>query len=141
MIAARYRDGVNKPPKFKAGFRGSVIAMWRFPALLVGLAVASGCNAAEPSASPSSPQASITDSDWPMFRGGPALLGVAGGSLPASLNLLWKIKTAGPVKSSAAIVKDRVFVGSNDGNVYAFDLANGAKVWTFKTGGAVESSP
>ena len=40
---------------------------------------------------------------WPMFRGGPALLGVAEDSLPARLELLWSFKTAGPVKSSAAI--------------------------------------
>src|ERR1043166_3162544 len=80
-------------------------------------------------------------SDWPMFRGGPALLGVASGSLRDKLNLLWKFKTGAPVKSSPAIVKDRVFIGSNDGNVYALDLANGAKVWAFKTGAAVESSP
>lgn len=79
--------------------------------------------------------------DWPMFRGGPALAGIAGGSLPERLELLWTFKTAGPVKSSAAIVQDRVFIGSDDGNVYALGLADGKKVWTFKTGGAVESSP
>jgi outer membrane protein assembly factor BamB len=79
--------------------------------------------------------------DWPMFRGGPALAGVAGGSLPEKLDLLWTFKTAGPVKSSAAIVQDRVYIGSDDGNVYALALADGKKVWTFKTGGGVESSP
>ena len=79
--------------------------------------------------------------DWPMFRGGPALAGVAGGGLPERLDLLWTFKTAGPVKSSAAIVQDRVFIGSDDGNLYALALADGKKVWDFKTGGAVESSP
>ena len=79
--------------------------------------------------------------DWPMFRGGPALAGVAAGSLPERLELLWTFKTGGPVKSSAAIVQDRVFVGSDDGNVYALGLADGKKVWAFKTGGGVESSP
>ena len=74
-----------------------------------------------------------------MFRGGPALTGVAGGSLPERLDLLWTFKTAGPVKSSAAIVQDRVFIGSDDGNVYALALADGRKVWAFKTGGGVES--
>ena len=60
--------------------------------------------------------------DWPMFRGGPALTGIAEGSLPEHLGLLWTFKTAGPVKSSPAIVSDRVFVGSDDGNVYALAL-------------------
>src|SRR5438067_2541156 len=78
---------------------------------------------------------------WPMFRGGPALLGVASGSLPEKLNLVWSFKTGGPVKSSAAIEEGRVFIGSQDGNVYGLDFAKGNKLWTFKTGGPVESSP
>ena len=79
--------------------------------------------------------------DWPMFRGGPALTGVAEGNLPQKLTLLWSFKTAGPVKSSAAIVQDRVFVGLGDAKVYAIDLRSGKKLWAFTTGGAVESSP
>src|SRR5437879_7978735 len=85
--------------------------------------------------------ASAQAADWPMFRGGPALLGVAEGSLPDKLSLLWTFKTGGAVKSSAAIAQGKVFVGSGDEMVYALDFANGKNVWTFKTGGAVESSP
>ena len=73
--------------------------------------------------------------DWPMFRGSPALTGIAAGHLPERLDLLWTFKTGGPVKSSAAIVQDRVFIGSDDGNLYALALADGKKVWAFKTGG------
>src|SRR5258708_28020983 len=76
-----------------------------------------------------------------MFRGGPALLGVASGNLPGKLNLVWSFKTGGPVKSSAAIEQGRVFIGSHDGNVYALDFAGGKKLWSFQTGGSVESSP
>jgi len=76
-----------------------------------------------------------------MFRGNPALTGIAGGSLPERLALLWTFKTGGPVSSSAAIIEDRVFIGSDDGNVYALALGDGKKVWAFKTGGGVESSP
>ena len=79
--------------------------------------------------------AAAPSGDWPMFRGGPALTGVAGGKLPERLGLLWTFKAAGPVKSSPAIVQDRVFIGSDDGNVYALALADGKKVWAFKTGG------
>src|SRR5438309_10358825 len=83
---------------------------------------------------------------WPMFRGGPALLGVAEGSLPARLELLWSFKTAGPVKSSAAIDQGRVFIGSDDGNIYSLDFGNGKKkigrascrerVWSLEVGGS-----
>ena len=71
----------------------------------------------------------------------PALTGVAASSLPERLDLLWTFKAAGPVKSSPAIVQGRVFIGSDDGNVYALALADGKKVWAFKTGGEIESSP
>src|SRR6266536_5209746 len=78
---------------------------------------------------------------WMMFRGNPALTGVAAGNLPDKLSLLWSFKTGGPVKSSAAIVGGRVFIGSGDGQVYALDLGSGKKVWAAKTGGPVDSSP
>src|SRR5262249_20778062 len=83
----------------------------------------------------------VHGADWPMFRGGPALTGVAGGQLPKKLDLLWTFKTGGPVKSSAAIVQGMVFVGSTDGNIYALSLDGGKRGWAFKTGGEVESSP
>jgi eukaryotic-like serine/threonine-protein kinase len=79
--------------------------------------------------------------DWPMFRGRPALTGVAQETLPPKLSLLWTFKTAGAVKSSAALVQGRAFIGSDDGNLYALDLASGKRLWAFKTGGEVESSP
>jgi len=79
--------------------------------------------------------------EWPMFRGGPALLGVTPDSLPLPLELLWSFKTGGPVKSSAAIVKGRVYVGSDDQRLHALDLATGTNLWSFKTEDAIESSP
>jgi outer membrane protein assembly factor BamB len=78
---------------------------------------------------------------WPMFRGNPELTGVSGASLPARLNLAWSFKTQGPIKSSPAIRDGKVFIGSNDGHLYAFDLKSGTNLWRFKTEGAVESSP
>src|SRR5262245_27304171 len=84
---------------------------------------------------------SASGTDWPMFRGGPALAGVTTDTLPANPSLLWKFKTGAAVRSSAAIAGNRVFIGSNDGSVYCLDLAGGNKVWSFKTGVAVESSP
>ena len=79
--------------------------------------------------------------DWPMFRGSQGLLGIAEGSLPAKLELLWSFKTGGAVKSSAAIQGGKVFVGSTDEQVYGLNFADGKKVWSFKTGGPIESSP
>lgn len=78
---------------------------------------------------------------WPMFRGGQGLLGRASGTLADSLELLWRFKTEGQVKSSPAIGDGLVFVGSSDANVYAIDLASGNRVWAYRTGGDVEAGP
>jgi len=105
---------------------------------------------------------------WPMFHGRQDMVGVAPGRLPKALTLRWKFQTEGPIKSSPAIelaagagsekgqepydfsekVPDtfsgpagRVFVGSNDGNVYAINLADGRRVWAYKTADAVEAAP
>jgi outer membrane protein assembly factor BamB len=78
---------------------------------------------------------------WTMFAGGQGLLGRAARQLPDSLSVLWKFKTGSEVKSSAAIVDGRAFIGSSDANVYALDLHTGQKLWSYATGDAVESSP
>lgn len=78
---------------------------------------------------------------WPMFRGNPALQGVAQGSISSNLSLQWTFKTEGPVRSSAAIDNNRVYIGSNDGHLYCLDLAKGERIWAFKTEGPIESSP
>src|SRR5687767_7202866 len=79
---------------------------------------------------------------WPMFRGSPGLLGVSKVQFPVTtLGRLWNFKTEGAVKSSPAIDKRRVFVGSTDGQLYAIDLNSGKKLWAFKTEGPIESSP
>ena len=79
--------------------------------------------------------------DWPQFRGNPALTGVAEGRLPDQPVLLWSFKTTNAVKSSAAIQGGHVFIGSDDGNLYALDFATGQKLWAVQTDGPVQSSP
>jgi eukaryotic-like serine/threonine-protein kinase len=82
-----------------------------------------------------------TPDSWPMFRGHPGLTGISPAKLPNSLSLLWSYKTGGPVKSSAAIVGGKVFVGSDDKQLHCIDLKSGKKVWTVATQGEIESSP
>src|SRR3954449_13391488 len=109
--------------QFLAWVNGIVLGI---AALYLGSGGGIAASAAPGSAGPGS---------WPMFRGSPSLVGVAAGKLPDAPSLLWSFKTEGPVKSSAAIDGGRTFVGSDDGNVYALDVANGKKVWSFKTTG------
>ena len=55
------------------------------------------------------------------------------------LSLLWKHTTHGPVGSSAAVASGVVYVGSDDGNVYALNASTGALLWQYSI--AAESSP
>lgn len=82
-----------------------------------------------------------TRTEWPMFRGSPGLSGVSPATLPDTLSLVWSHKTGGPVKSSAAIVGGRVFIGSDDKQLHALDQKTGRPLWTFPTQGEIESSP
>jgi outer membrane protein assembly factor BamB len=43
--------------------------------------------------------------------------------------------------SSPVVVKNTVYFGSGDGNIYALDAATGEQRWKFKTGDVVHSSP
>jgi outer membrane protein assembly factor BamB len=78
---------------------------------------------------------------WPGFRGNPALTGVANGSLPGSPSLLWSFKTGAAVKSSAVIGSDRVFIGSDDGKLYALNFADGKQAWAFQAADAMQAPP
>lgn len=83
----------------------------------------------------------LTDANWPMFRGGPALLGVASGKLSDSLKMYWKFKTGAAVKSSAVVGNGRVYIGSDDGKIYCLKLSDGEKIWSFQTEDSIEAPP
>jgi len=77
-----------------------------------------------------------------MFRGDATHSGtyLAAGA-PVLHGVRWRFKTGGAVVSSPAVVDGVVYVGSNDGHVYAVDAASGTQRWKLKTGGRVPSSP
>jgi outer membrane protein assembly factor BamB len=80
--------------------------------------------------------------DSGMFRGNPAHSGIyAGSGVPKLDGVKWKFLTGGEVVSSPAIVGGVVYVGSNDGKLYAIDETNGSLKWKFATGARVSSSP
>jgi outer membrane protein assembly factor BamB len=45
------------------------------------------------------------------------------------------------VDSSPVVSGKYVYVGSDDGNLYALGLADGKEVWHFAAGGAIRASP
>lgn len=79
--------------------------------------------------------------DWPMDRGNPQRTGVAEGSLPAKLELLWKFKFGGEFEGGAAIVDGWVYAGSNSGKVACLDLKTGAPRWQASLASGILTSP
>ena len=104
---------------------GSIGAQWRLPLWWLVVVVT----------------LSVSAADWPMFRGQPSLAGVSGAKLSTNLVLKWRFKTGGPVKSSPAIVGDRVYFGAGDSNLFCVHLADGSQSWKFTSDGLIESSP
>ena len=52
-----------------------------------------------------------------------------------NLGLKWSYATVDYVYSSPAVANGVVYVGSEDGNVYALNASTGAKLWSYTTGG------
>jgi eukaryotic-like serine/threonine-protein kinase len=82
-----------------------------------------------------------TVKSWPMYRGNPSLSGVSPAKLHGRLSEAWVFEAKYGIKSSAAIVNNRVFIGSDDGHLYALRLQDGSLIWKFETEGNIESSP
>lgn len=86
--------------------------------------------------------------DWPQFHMDASHRGVnvsetaISVATAARLHVLWKAKTNKEIDdSSPSLAGGIVYVGSDDGSLYAFDGLTGAKLWAASTGGIVESSP
>lgn len=69
--------------------------------------------------------------DWPMFRGDAALSGVARTKLPDRLRVRWRFSAGDAFESTAAIVSDTVYVGCDDGHLYAIALETGKARWSY----------
>lgn len=52
----------------------------------------------------------------------------------SNLTLDWKYTTGDTVVSSPAVVNGMAYIGSNDGNIYAFNAATGVLLWSYSTG-------
>jgi len=78
--------------------------------------------------------------NWPSFRGNPQLTGVSPAVISPPLKLLWSFKTDDAIKSSPVISNNTIFVGSDDGFLYAI-TSTGKLKWKFNAGSAIESPP
>ncbi len=84
---------------------------------------------------------SIADTNsWLMFHSDLSHTGVSSSAAPTN-TLLWSYQTNGEVYSSPAIANGIVYVGSEDGWMYAFQASTGALLWKFETGAEIMGSP
>ena len=84
----------------------------------------------------------LDPSDWPTFRHDAGRSGAVKTTVqPTGLKRTWSTKLDG--KLSTSVVADgKLFVASVDTHsVYALDAATGKQVWSFMTGGRVDSPP
>ncbi|REJ76834.1 MAG: serine/threonine protein kinase [Planctomycetota bacterium] len=71
--------------------------------------------------------------DWPNFRNGAHLRGIASSDLPDDLELLWAVPTPDGVTATAAIVDGRVYLGVLHGEVLCLDLEDGSEIWSYRS--------
>lgn len=85
----------------------------------------------------------FTETDWPMFCHDRHNTGstTATSGPRSAVEPIWTFETGGAVRSSPTVVDGTVYVGSDDGSLYAIDAVSGEGTWMFETGGPVESSP
>jgi outer membrane protein assembly factor BamB len=80
--------------------------------------------------------------NWSQFRGNQRLTGVSASAVPNDLKLLWTFEAGESIESSAAIVGNTVFVGSQKGELLSLNLDNGAVYWKYHVDSPIgESSP
>lgn len=75
---------------------------------------------------------SSASSAWPMFHGNAQHTGLSPFSGPSVPFLRWTFQTGGPVDASPAIGHGRIYVTSEDGNLYALNT-QGHLLWKFHT--------
>ena len=76
-----------------------------------------------------------------VFRGDLKRTGFHRGGAPRELHgVKWKFETDGKVRSSPVVVDGVLYVGSDDGQVYALDAETGGERWKFETHGPVAGS-
>lgn len=83
----------------------------------------------------------ISNDWWPMFRHDSTHSGFTTATTPEDNSVLWTYQTNFYITSSPSISHGRVYIGSDDWNLYCFDMDNGSLLWNYTTSGKISSSP
>ena len=83
----------------------------------------------------------LREEDWATYRHDTTRSGSAGADVPAKLAEKWKVEIGGRL-SAVTIAEGRVFVADIDRHtIMAVDAAAGKRLWSYVTGGRVDSPP
>ena len=85
--------------------------------------------------------ASSTSSDWYITRRDVLHSGYANTNAPITNNTLWTTTLNTIDASSPAIVNGVLYIGTDNGTIYALNTADGSIIWEYVTSGAVKTSP
>jgi len=85
--------------------------------------------------------AAASAQDWPTYRHDAGRTGVTRTAVPAQLKACWQARVSSR-PSAPVIAAGKVFVADIDAHaVCAFDAASGRRLWSYTTGGRVDSPP
>lgn len=74
---------------------------------------------------------------WTQFRLGPENNAVVGGTLEAT----WRIETGAQISASPTVIDDVLYVGNNNGSLYAIDVTSGHVLWKAHVTNPLMSAP
>ena len=74
---------------------------------------------------------------WTQFRMGPENNAVVPGTLHAS----WRVETGGQISASPTVADDTLYVGNNNGSLYAIDVNTGKILWKAHVPNPLMSAP
>ena len=84
---------------------------------------------------------SLSDSDWPTYRGDAARSGRAATELPSKLTVNWQVDLAAPLTSPVSAEGLVLVATVDDHTVHALDAETGEARWSFTAGGRIDSPP
>jgi outer membrane protein assembly factor BamB len=74
---------------------------------------------------------------WTQFRAGPENNAVIDGSLDAA----WRLETGGQISASPTLIDGTLFIGNNNGSLYAIDAESGQILWKAHVPNPLMSAP
>jgi outer membrane protein assembly factor BamB len=74
---------------------------------------------------------------WTQFRMGPANNAIVSGTLETS----WRLETGGQISASPTLVEGALYIGNNNGWLYALDVGSGNVIWKTHVTNPLMSAP